>query len=292
VTKFAFGTKSEVNVAEGTLSVMLDVPEQWSLVMTASPVPRSQWARLEEALPSLFGRRGLDVFTLCFSRDALPAELADGLPRRRALQIADDLEAMGVRVEVIPTDQAGHVRYRAAEVWASHVTERFTFKEVDGMIFAAPAVNARRNLAVLRSVHPDWRSWQFERGANHGHADASRTELSARERVRAEAGLGRQYEEALRAVYPQTRFILSHLQGDSVTFYQAHAAVPSEGSISKGVLWEKVWCERCHHQQPYRLRDAPDAEFPQALWGDCLVCGGEVLVSGGEVLRIIAAVPL
>lgn len=266
--------------------------EQWSLVMTEFQGQATQWQQLDEAVPRIFGRRGLDVFTLVCGRDVLPAELMASLSHQRALQTALNLESLGVKVEVVPTSQVKSVRHRAAEVWATHITDEFTFTEIDGMVFAAPALNARRNVAVLRRNHQDnWRDWQYERGMNHIHADASRIELPPRERVRAEVKLAGQYENVLRMVYPDKHFVLSHIVGDSVTFYQASPEAPTADIAPENKGWEKIWCEHCHQQQPYSLRVEPDAEFPAAHWGDCLVCGSEVLVASGEILRLITPAP-
>lgn len=69
-------------------------------------------------------------------------------------------------------------------------------------------------------------------------------------------------------MYPETRFILAHIVGDSVTFYQASAGAPTTDAPPEGDTYDKVWCEHCHLQQPYRRREGPDPEFPNAAWGD------------------------
>lgn len=131
---------------------------QWSVVLTEFAGGWKQWRALDEAAPRIFGRSGLDAFSLACGRDTLPAEVADTLARDEAVWVAEALQGLG------------------------------------GMVFAASPLNARHNLAVLRGVHQaEWEGWQYERGMNHVHADASRTELTPRERVRAELELAAAY---------------------------------------------------------------------------------------------------
>lgn len=77
------------------------VSEQWSLGMTAYEGKPSQWLRLDEAVFSLFGRRGLDVFTLAFGRDALPAELACSLSHKTLSRSPAAWRALATRIKVV-----------------------------------------------------------------------------------------------------------------------------------------------------------------------------------------------
>jgi hypothetical protein len=70
-----------------------------------------------------------------------------------------------------------------------------------------------------------------------------------------------------------------------VSFWQRGEGAPESGRLQhEPQHGDRVWCEHCHHQQPYRPRFEPDPEFPYATWGDCAVCGREVLVWSDEVL--------
>ncbi len=268
----------------------------WSLVLAEFT---GKWDAFRKAAPQIFGRKGLDVFGLVLGRETLPAELMESLAYDRATQIAAACADLGAHVTLVPTAQVGtagggtFVRYRAHEVWATHVTDNFEFTELEALILAAPALNARRNLAVLRRSRPEFADWQIERGLNHVHADASLTHLAPRARVREEEKLARLYEHDLRTLYPDTCFVLAHIVGASVSFYQRSDGTPptQNGAAPRELAHEehneKVWCVNCHYQQPYRLRAEADPEFPGADWGECLVCGREVLVASREMLRLI-----
>lgn len=258
----------------------------WSLVLTDFD---GNWREFETAVPRLFGRDGLDVYTLVLGRNTLPSEILSGLSHDLALQMVYTLSSIGAQVKVVRTTEVCDVQYRADDVWATHSTGLFTFSEVEDMIFAAGALNARRNLNVLRNNSRMTAAWQYERTMNYTHVDISWTELAPRERVREEVKLMEQYARTLQTLYPNKLFILSHILGHSVSFYQFRHDAPANDIPPQFSGQEKVWCVACHRQQPYLQRLNPDPEFPKALWGDCLVCGNEVLVDTWEVLYTIGS---
>jgi hypothetical protein len=257
---------------------------EWSIVLAGF---HGNWRDFQNAAPRLLDRHGLDVFTLVLGRDTMPAEILAGLSHDSALQIGDALIDVGARIQVVPTREVSDVRYHAEDVWATHTTDHFHFSEVEGMIFAAGPLNARRNINVLRQNPQMTAPWQYERAMNHIHADASMTELMPRERVREEVKLMELYEHNLRTLYPNQCFILSHILGHSISFYQFSSEAPANDIPPRFPGQEKVWCVVCHRQQPHCRRPEPDPEFPKADWGDCSVCGSEVLIDSWEVLHSI-----
>ncbi|MEP6754102.1 MAG: hypothetical protein ABJA67_01270 [Chthonomonadales bacterium] len=254
----------------------------WSVVMTSFS---GDFDKLHSGYAQIFGRRGLDVFSLAYGRDTLPAELANRLTFSEATRITGQLMELGVTAETTESIYVGDLKYIADQVWATHSTDRFDFTEIDGLIIAASALNARQNLNVARKL-PGYTNWRIERALSHNHADASLMEYLPRERIREELKLVDLYEKTLSEIYPDKRFAICHIMGRSVSFFQATEDAPHD-DLPPTNMFEKVWCETCHRQQPYAKRTEPDSEFPKAIWGDCSICGNEMLIDSWEVLKII-----
>lgn len=253
-------------------------PDPYSLVMSGFA---GQWPSFAASATTAFGRDGLDVFSLTVLQDHhLPAEIADDLRQEDAEQIAAVLRAVGAQVEVVSTSGVGGVRHRAAEVWPTRTACGCGFTEIDGMVLGEEPLSARENLEHLRRQGYLDGGWQYERGANHMHGDMS---LPARELVRQEVGLAAHLEAALREAYPERRFVLSHIPGSSITFYQWAEGAAGERALHTEPRNGKVWCQTCQHSQPYHPHNGPDAEFPLAEWGTCTECGIDVLVRVWEV---------
>ena len=194
-----------------------------------------------------------------------------------------------VRGGILPAEAAKGFSHEAVtsvanEAAGTHSTDRVDFTEIEDMIFAVSAHVAHANLAILRPK--SYTPWQCERLINRICVDAGWTELTPKERIREELKLAVRYEQALAQQYPRKRFVLSHLLGHYLSFYQAAADAPII-DIPPTRRDEKVWCVKCHRQQAYKPRSEPDLEFPKAEWGECVVCGDEVLVASWEVLRLI-----
>jgi hypothetical protein len=259
------------------------IDRNWSVIVRAFS---GDWKEFRHAAHTLFGRSGLDAWSLLNRADTLPAEIAGELSSDEAWRIVEALIKLGATAEAVESVSIGDVRYRADEVWATRPTDRHDFIEIDGMIFAGYAINVRRNLAVLRR-REGVANWQHERALNHIYADASYTELTPRDRIREEVKLAAIYEDTLTTVYPEKPFVISHRVGDGVTFYQPIGDAPRTDSPPRHRPEKKLWCENCHLQQAFTPRTISDPEFPKAEWGDCDVCGQEVLVAGWQVLKCI-----
>jgi hypothetical protein len=157
----------------------------------------------------------------------------------------------------------------------------FELADYDGMVLlACEAEAARARQDAVGSRAP----WQYERGANHVHADMSE---SARVRVRQEVELAAAFEAALRRAYPERAFVISHIPGYAVSFYQQVEGAPVEDIPPDEPLKETAWCQRCQRPQPYRRSEQPDPEFPKVEWGQCTVCGDDVILRRGESLRVV-----
>jgi hypothetical protein len=258
--------------------------EDWSLIMTGF---QGDSRLFQEAIPALFGREGLDVRTLLLSRDTFPSEIEAGLSHRCAVDIAERLEPLGVKITPVLTREVHDVRHRADEMWAARILEGQHFTEVFGMILASHALIAHRNLATMR-WNPQSENWKFERSLNHRHVDAGMS-MNPRERMRAEIVYARKYARLVQTAYPDREFVFAHILGDSVSFYQRSPNSPVEDILHRSIAGEKIWCVECHRQQPCRERTEPDPEFPKAIWGDCLVCGQEVWITSWEVLSSVGA---
>ena len=238
-----------------------------------------------ESAPSIFQREGLDVFSLTLGRHKhLPAEIADNLTEADARRIVTKLDILGAVTRVVPMHQVTDVRLRAAEAWADRIARGFHFNEIDGMILAGGALNVRENLELRRQESGFSPGWRYERGNNHHHPDLSRP---ARERVRQENQMLLELEAALGEAYPAVRFVLSHIPGHSISFWQYCDQCAHLGVSLDGPKYGKVWCQECERNQPYRTIPTLDPDFPQAEWGTCAVCGTDVLVRVWEVLRVI-----
>ncbi len=258
----------------------------WSVVMTGFA---GRWTDLADAVPRIFGREGLSVFSLTLGKDQyLPAEVAAGLPEAEARRIVADLAELGASAECTETRLVADVRHRAHEVWPTRMAGGWEFTEIEGMVLTEEPVSARRNLTQL-SERPGFQAgWRYERGANHTHGDMG---ASARRNVESEVAILQSLEPALREAYQDRRFVVSHMPCGGVTFWQA---VPGwEDALHGGVRLTseprngRVWCQPCQCTQTYIEVPQRHDELPGTEWGVCSECGTDVLVRARELTHVI-----
>lgn len=257
--------------------------DKYSVIMTAFD---GDWTDLARAAPSELGYGGGSLSALVV-RDGLPAEVAAFLPKDEAHLISTALEALGATTEVVDTASVADVKYRAYEFFTTHEGKRFSFTETDGMIFTLTPISARHTMKHLRESDADLENWELEYHINHEHVFGGLDDTQ-RELIRQGYDLVEQLRQDLRAIYPEKMFVISHdLKGNIVSVYQAVEDAPKETMPPEDPNPEKIWCTHCGKMQPYQKRMEPDAEFPDADWGDCAVCGNEVLVTAPEVLILV-----
>ncbi len=155
--------------------------------------------------------------------------------------------------------------------------------EYDVMILLHPP--SPKHMRQLEESDQPLCRWQYERFANHVHAQMSAAD---REHMRQEREIAANFQDDLRREYPQRSFVITHLPCYAVSFYQAAEDAPVEDEPLDSAK-EKVWCQTCERSRPYRLLPVPDAEFPQAEWGRCETCGSDVIVRSGEIRTLIKA---
>jgi hypothetical protein len=244
---------------------------------------------LNAAFEQAFGSGlGLFAFSLVFSGEAhCPAEVAADLLEAEACRVAALLERAGATVTVVPTAdvEAGlvAVKRRHTEVWPTRVSSngrRFT--EFDGLILTLTPLNARENVAILRARDGSRPNWSIEAAVNHQHP----THDLDRNALRMAREMGADLSEALREQYPEHGFVIDYLE-EQVSFYQRDPGAPEHDEPPAGAVTKEVYCPQCGRSRPYTLRTIPDAEFPNADWADCNVCGGEILLRTGRVRQVI-----
>lgn len=181
---------------------------------------------------------------------------------------------------MVETADVANVKYRAYELFVTHKGTRFSFTEVDGMIFTLTPLNARDALKHLRESEVERERWEYEYLINHEHVGFPDVDGTLRELIRQGNDLAEQLGQDLRAIYPDKSFVISHdYEGSIISLYQATEGAPKEALPAEDTNPEEAWCSHCGKRQPYVKRTEPDAEFPEADWGDCAVCGNEVLVA-------------
>lgn len=153
-----------------------------------------------------------------------------------------------------------------------------TFTELEGMILLEPAEAAAEALQRLREQGQPLCRWRYERGANHVHADMS---AGDRKRVREELAFAAELEAALRAAYPDRDFVISHLPGYAVSFYQWAEEADAEDEKSEDAR-DTAWCQHCQRYRPFHPRPERDPELPGFRWGACVNCNRDLLLDRRE----------
>lgn len=258
--------------------------DKYSVIITAF---EGDWGKLQEAVGDIFGREGLDVFSLVLGLE-MPSEVAANLPEEEARRISTRLEPVGAKTKLVLTSKVTDVKHRCAEVWSTYEGEHFVFTEIDGMTFSLGALNAKECLDHLRGAHGKSASWTYERSNNHYHVDIGPVHYGlSRETIREGNKIVAWLKKDLETCYPNTRFVIAHDLGTIVSYYHATEDAPKETIPADDRSPEKAWCPHCEKTQPHNKRTEPDTEFPEADWGDCAECGNEVLVAAPEVLILI-----
>lgn len=254
---------------------------KYSVIITAF---NGKWTNLHEAVSMIFGRGGLDISTIIIRHGGMPSELVANKPLEEAERIAKELEPLGATVKIMPSSEVHGVVHRAEELWSTRSGESFRFSEVDGMITTLPLLNAKENLEHMRTGKDTQEDWRSESFMNHTHIGLCET---SREAIREGLDFVKRLKHDLETVYPEKRFVIVNTWDDTVTFYQASDGAPTGSTEPEDRNPEQVWCKQCEKMRPYRKRTDPDPEFPEADWGDCDVCGGEVLVYAPESYTIV-----
>lgn len=256
--------------------------DKYSVIMTAF---EGNWEKLDKAVPDIFGRAGLVTWAVAHP-DELPSELTADVTRDEAERMAAKLEDFGAKVHVLPTAEVEGVQNRAGDLWYSKVTEHFAFTEIEEMIVTTSPMEAKRHLALIRQHSQQFNLCGFEDDFNHMHIAPFATGMSPRAAVREGNVIAGRLKHGLSVSYPNRRFIIYLDPGERITFCQAADDAPKEGkTLDRNPA--KAWCQYCETMQSYRKRTEPDAEFPEADWGDCAVCGNEVLVAAPEALILV-----
>jgi hypothetical protein len=160
----------------------------------------------------------------------------------------------------------------------------FEFYEYDGMVLLETPEATKEHLRHLTASGKERTPWQYERGANHVHPDMCQPD---RIRVREECSIAAGFETSLLNAYPERRFVISHIPGYAVSFYQWVPDAPAEDIPPAEEAKGTVWCQSCQRSRAYEPGQEADAEFPKAQWGRCLECGEDLIIQAGEVLRVI-----
>lgn len=258
---------------------------EWSIVMTAWA---GDWIRFDEAVREVFGRKGLDAFSLTLGADKhLPAELAAGLTFEQANGIVSQLTGSGASFEIVPTEEISGVRHRASEVWAFCLDD-YCFIEIDGLITDSVlgAVNAQENITQMRQSKPDFPDWKLERAINHFHPAVADP---PKEAIEKEVDEIHRLASALRKVYPDKSFTFSHIPNNAVSFWQTTPESPREDCLEMEPenTSGKTLCWKCGRYRQFKPSDYVFPLFPEAEWGICDECGSEVLVRACEKLTFV-----
>jgi hypothetical protein len=257
---------------------------KYSVIMTAFD---GNWIVLATSAPRELGYAGGSLGTLVL-RDELPSEVAAFLTADEARRISTALEALGTKIEVVETANVADVKHRAYELFPTQEGKCFSFTEIEGMIFTLSPLNAWDLLQHLRESDAKLQNWVCEYQINHEHVGFSGLDGTERELIRQGNDLVEQLKQDVRLIYPDRNFVICHdYKGSIIAFYQASEDAPKETRWLRERNPEKTWCPQCSRPQPYYKRTDPDAEFPEADWGDCAVCGNEVLVAAPEVLILV-----
>lgn len=255
--------------------------DKYSVIMTAF---EGNWEKLEKAVPDIFGRKGLDVHTVVHP-DGLPSEVVAEVPRDKAERIASKLREYKAEVEITPTAEVAGVEHRAGDLWYSCVGEHFSFTEIENMVVTADPLGAKRHLDLVHRSYGEVSRCGFEDFFNHIHIAPLMTGMSPREAVRNGNVIAEHLKHDLSTCFPGRRFVIYLDPGEQVSFCQADDAPTEQSSVHRSQ--ERAWCQHCMEMQTYIKRTGPDAEFPEADWGDCAVCGNEVLVAAPEALILV-----
>jgi len=241
----------------------------YSLIMSAF---QGKYMPFKEAIERELLKEGIAAFSLCHDAEALPAEIASCLDGLSAPLIAETLEEVGATITVVPTRDVVEMRSYAEECWPNRSAGGWHFTEVEGLILTLTPLNARKTVRQLRERRSEAQPWQIEAALNHQHP----TNEYSRHALRRAGAMGADITAALREAYPERSFIVDYWD-EQISFYQAGHGAP-EHDAPPPEMRDKTWCDRCEGSRAYRLRSEADPEFPQADWGDCAECGGEVLV--------------
>lgn len=160
------------------------------------------------------------------------------------------------------------------------------FTEIDGMILLETRQAAEEQIRRLQEQGAPICRWKYERGANHVHADMSAVD---RERFRQELETAREFETGLGPAYPTRDFVISHIPGYAVSFYQLADDAPTENEVLREVRGDTAWCQHCQTKRPYRLLPEADPEFPLLKWGACTVCHHDIILGDYELRRVVRA---
>jgi len=162
--------------------------------------------------------------------------------------------------------------------------DEYEFCEIDGLIFSISPAQVRNERPALLQINPAYESWQIEGVLNHEHWEGQETRAGIREVVRGAQVLA----EALRAAYPERRFMIDNRLGCGVlSFFQAHPGAPLADDEPKEPLAEETYCHVCGKRQRYHLRPQPDPEFPELEWADCATCGTELYLYCRSRLSVV-----
>ena len=156
--------------------------------------------------------------------------------------------------------------------------------EYDGMVLLESAEDAEKNVRWLKETGKWVSRWKYERGSNHTHPHMT---LVDRERVRDETKISAEFTSVMRRNYPERNFVISHIPGYAVSFFQAIEGAPTEDIAPKRTPKETAWCQHCQRPRPYHLLPIPDPEFPKVEWGACEVCGNDLILYAGEILTLL-----
>jgi hypothetical protein len=259
--------------------------EGYSIVMTGF---EGRLRDLWEASDAIFGPPGLDALGLVHGyhgKSYLPAELLAGLARERAEELARQLVALGARVEVSPSGEVVDVECRPSDIWPDKIVGRHCFTEIDGMVFDGSPLHVRANLSLSRKMGEKIVPWKYEWGENHFHVLGSRRD---RETVRQGVACVGELAGALHEAYPSREFVISHLYGGIVSFYQAADDAPGEGVTFTSDAKLRGLCVPCQKTTDRLPLPQPDPEFPEAEWGRCSVCGNDVIIREPDVRILVS----
>ena len=239
---------------------------------------------LQEAFRIAFGDSGVS-FALAFDREAKhrPCELLTNLTQENAERKAAILRESGATIEVLQTTEVSDVKHRADECWPTHrASNGETFTQWDELIVSGASLSLREQVAQQRTESPTNSLWRFELGYNHEHP----THSDDRHGLRTAREYGADLASALTECFPDRRFLLDY-RGSDLSFCQfteEHPVGISPGErrvvdlrVPKSAV-DVCYCEVCERATGYVLRTEPDAEFPNAQFADCIVCGNEVVL--------------
>jgi len=224
----------------------------------------------------VFGKQGLSLLGLIFAtKEHFPTEICCGLSEVDARRIASKLSGDDLAIAAKPTSELSGLKHRANEVWATRCAGGYHFTEVDGLIIILVPINARENVARMKSRNPGIKFWEIERALNHDHIAYNRPDdLNIDDSERDVEKL----KTALRQAYPDIAFTISIRPGSIMSFWQTTIDSPKESCIlDRRDESGEVWCHKCTQRQKYEKIDYVDDRYPNAEWGKCQVCGERII---------------